>query len=127
LSQIAGVEPEQHEEVLQAFIKEKHSEPLYKAIDRLLRFPIVDNNVFKDYCAVMGVLKNTGLEPEAIRYSIVKQAGNNLKAPESPFILIRSVFLADAFGSVTCYGELGWATLGLGIYKFFDNFVEREP
>lgn len=127
LTQIAGVDPEKHEEVLNTFSKDKVYEPLYKAIDRLIKYAIIDKTLFKDYCAVMNVLKNSGLEPEAIRYSIVKQAGNNLKNPDCSMTLVRSAFLADAFENVTCYGELGWASLGLGIYKFFDNFVEREP
>lgn len=127
LTQLSEVDPEQHNAVLDTYTKAKESEPLYKAVDRLMRYAIMDVSCFKDYVAVMNIMKSTGLEPEAIRYSIVKQAGNVLKSPENNSMLVRAAFLADAFGGITCYGDLGWATLGVGIYKFFDNFVEREP
>lgn len=125
LTSLSSVEPERHQEVISSFQKEKESQPLYKAVDKLLKYPIYE--FYKDYTSVMNVLTSTGLEAEAIRYSIMRQAGNVLKAPSCSAELIRAAFLADVFSNVTCYGELGWASLGLGIYKFFENFYEKAP
>lgn len=120
LTSIAEVPPEMHDEFLYAFDDETVNESFYKAVN--IMFSNTELTAYGAYKSVMYVFTQCGKEPEAIRQCLLLKSASILKNPKSESDLLKAACIAQVFDSVTCYGEIGWATLGRGIYEFFQNF-----
>jgi replication-associated recombination protein RarA len=97
--------------------------PLYKAVDRLIKYPITD--FLRDYQATMNIMVHSGKSPEEIRQYLLAVCTKNLKAPNNTQSLVRCAMLTDALHNTHCYGEQGWAVLGKCLVEFFQNFFEN--
>lgn len=102
---------------------EEEATPIYKAVDRLLKYPI--NDFLRDYQAVMNICTRTGNTPEEVRQYVLAVCTRQLKAPANESVLIRSALLTNALHNTPCYGEQGWGLLGKCFVEFFQNFFEK--
>lgn len=124
LTSISEVPPEKHDEILDIMNIRTEDVPVNKQINMLLNqgFTGDIHSLFK---ATMQAFGNSGKEPEAIRQCILLRCASIIKNPSNPPVTEKALCLTQLLDSITCYGEIGWATLGRCVFEFFQTFLEN--
>lgn len=126
LTAISEVPPEKHDDVLNVVDTKSEDVPIYKQLKCLFTFSrLHSESIYDLFKQIMQQFLQSGKEAEAVRQCILLKCASIIKNPQSEVEIDRALCLTQLMDNVTCYGEIGWATLGRCIFEFLQTFLEN--
>lgn len=119
LTAISSLDPSEHENALSSMTEAENKSSIYTGVSILLGNT---SGIFPYFIRVRDSFVHSDKEPEAIRQCVLLRCAYVLKNEKDMVMLERASVLSNYFKDITCYGEIGWATLLGAVYNFLSKF-----